>query len=1061
MSNKRFRTILCPLMVLVLVTAIAANVAVNHFAVSLDMVFGGAEPYVVRSEGSEDWNGDYYNEAAIGTPEDQLQRSLAAAKQISDEGIVLLKNNDKALPLDSSAKVTVLGHSSVEPVWGGSGSGGSDLGEGTVTPRQAFEDAFPNLNTTVYDKSQELLDSGNYVRGGVPLGTLDETSCRIGEFPVADYGDALDSVADYNEVGIVIVSRVAGEGNDLPMDMEPYGGNAGEHMLELNDDEKALLQYAKQNFKKVVVVLNAATPMELGPLAQDDGIDAILVMGFPGNQGFASLADILVGKVNPSGHTVDTWYADFTQDPTWQNMGNFAYTSENMVGHTKGRRGPANGEYLEYEEGIYLGYRYYETAAHELGEAWYNDWQGHIDDATYTASGTGVVYPFGYGLSYTTFDQKITDHSVKDGKVSVTVQVTNTGDVAGKDVVQVYYTAPYTKGGIEKAYVNLVKYDKTGLIEPGATQDVTIEFDLEDMASYDWQGEGCYVLDAGTYTIRAMKSAHEQYDSFDYEVADKVVYNQDNPRQSELDAQAYVNEDGTLADYAGRTLDPDSGVEGFVAATNQFDELNDHMSSSEVTNLTRADLEGSFPTRPSDERSASDEYAALYDPFDYTTDPELGNVEGSHVYHAEAPTQGADNGISLIQLRGKSYYDPMWDQFLDQIVYDADTLKVVAGANYQTQDLAYLGKPATNDHDGPVGFTGSYGTDQTFVAAYWPSTTVLASSYNTDLAYEMGNCIGSEMAVQDTCGWYGPAMNAHRTPFGGRNYEYYSEDPVVSGTTAMNEISGAAAHGVYAEPKHFALNDEEVNRNNQCSVWVNEQALREIYLKPFEICVKDAWCDTPYISDEAGTMSVAKQRATRVMMTCHFQVGADHSSECYALLTQVLRNEWGFNGFVESDMYDGVNMDKRIRAGEDISMVGDAVAPQEDQTSPTALWAYRRAIHNICYTQVNSRAMSNIVPGSIIKYGMRPWLPMVIGIDVAIAALLVLGVVWMVMRKKKEQAHPEMFAGTPEGDAALAANPPTAAEKRRKTIIICVIAAVILVAVIFGIQALLAWLDQM
>lgn len=1055
-SNKLFRRILVPAMALVLAVDIGATCAVNYFAPSIDMVFGGAQSKMVNPEGSEGWLLDYYDRANEGTPAEAKAVSLKVAKQIGDEGIILLKNKNNALPLNADANVTVFGHSSVEPVYGGSGSGDTDLGVDTVTPRAAFENTFPNLNKIVYNKSQELLDTGKYVRGLVPLGTMDETSCRIGEFPVEDYGDALNSVANYKDAGIIIISRVAGEGNDLPQDMEPYGGKSGEHMLELNSTEKELLQYAKENCDKVIVVINATTTMELGTLELDDQIDAIVYMGFPGEMGFASLTDILVGNVNPSGRTVDTFAADFTLDPTYQNMQNFAYTSENMVGHSVGRRGPANGEYLEYEEGIYVGYRYYETAASIFGDDWYNDWKNHVDDKNYVASGTGVVYPFGYGLSYTDFDQKIVHSSVSGDKVQLTVSVTNTGNVAGKDVIQVYYSAPYYDGGIEKAVWNLVAFDKTDLLEPGQSKNYTIEFNVEDMASYDYKDEKCYVLDAGEYTIRLMKNAHEQYDCFTYDLNSPIIYNENNPRQSEVDAQSLMNPDGTLENYPAKGSDSE-----FIAATNHFDALNWHMSSDDVTNLSRSDFAGTFPTRPSAERSASDEFAALYDPFDYNTDPKLGNVEGSLIYHETAPVQGKENGIVLSQLRGKNFYDPMWEDFLNQITYDANTLKVVAGANYQTQEIDYLGKPATADHDGPVGLTGSYGTDQVFEATAWCSVPVLAATFNTDLAYSMGESIGREMLVNNTSGWYGPAMNNHRSPFSGRNYEYYSEDPVLAGEMAAREVSGGADMGAYAELKHFALNDEEVNRNQQCSVWVTEQALREIYLKPFEICVKKAVCSVNYIADEQGTVATTQQRATRGIMTTHFCIGADHTSESYELLTLVLRNEWGFTGFTETDMYDGINADKRIRAGGDISMVGSAEVPQTDYQSPTAQWAFRRAIHEICYTIVNSNAFNNIAPGAIIEKSMRPWYIWVYVVNGVVIALELAAVVWIVLRKKEEVAHPEKFAGTPEGDAILAQLPADPNRKKRIVIILIAIGVVILVVAYFGGAALLKWLDQM
>lgn len=553
-----------------------------------------------------------------------------------------------------------------------------------------------------------------------------------------------------------------------------------------------------------------------------------------------------------------------------------------------------------------------------------------------------------------------------------------------------------------------------------------------------------------------MKNAHEVIDSFTYTQDARIVFDEKNPRQSETDAQSVMNADGSLEAVPAKSLS-EEGAE-YLAATNQLDKLNDYMASEEVTNMSRADLEGTFPTEPPEERQASDEFAAQYDQFDYLTDEELGNVESSKIYQEDAPVQGQDNGLVLSDMRGLNYYDPKWEEFLDQIVYDEDTLKITAGGNYVTAATEYLGVPATSSHDGPVGLTGVYATGQTVDACSWCSTTLLAATYNVDLAYDMGAAVGEEALAIDSAGWFAPGINIHRSPFSGHNFEYYSEDPLVSGKMAAKCVSGAGDKGVSAFIKHFALNDEEVNRYVQNSVWATEQTIREIYLRGFEICVKEAVCTVNYVIDDKGTIGSTTQRAAKALMTTHYRIGTDHSTECYPTLTNILRDEWGFTGMTITDMMDGVNYDRRLRAGLDVSMDARSVSSFEDTESPTAQWAIRKSIHNICYTIANSSAMNHMAPGATVSQATPGWKTGLTAVNIVIVILLILSVFWIVWRTKDAKRNPERYAGTPEGNAMKVQYRASAAykrEKRIKRILLLVILAIIL---ILGIRPLLNWL---
>ncbi len=983
---------------------VSGTIVMNYFSPTMDMFFGRGEKKLIQAEGVDKWDKNYYGEKLDSSK--TKEESGKIAKEISDEGIVLLKNKGNALPLKSNEKITPLGRGYVDPIYGGNGSGNVDTSQDyIVSAIKAMGNGFQGrINKEMENHLLDVLHSNKYRRGSIGMNS---SSYQIGEFPVSEYTGMESSLASYSDVGLVFISRGGGEGGDLTTDMSKSGGKKEQHQLELDDNEKALIEYSKSKFKKTVLILNLSTSMELGSMEEDEGIDAILWIGSPGAVGFSSMADILKGDVNPSGKTVDTFAADFTKDPSYQNFGNFRYT--NVSGNSYGGGSTPGASYVEYEENIYVGYRYYETAYSLYGDDFYNQWKNSTDKN----EGTGVVYPFGYGLSYTTFDQKILNVKEDENSVHFDVVVTNTGDVAGKDSVQIYLTPSYdSKNGIEKAYVNLIDFGKTEKIEPKESKTLSFDIQKEDFASYDYKNEKCYVLTAGTYTLKLMKNAHEMYEDqkIDVNVGTTIVYDKDNPRQSEIDAQSYLESNGTFGNkkIAAKSLSDSSA--GYVAATNQFDDVSKYVDeTSDMISLSRNDFKATFPTKGMTTKEAPEQVVEDFKDFDVENDPNYGNVESSVVYHESAPVSGKDNGLSLIDMRGLNYYDSTWDSFLDQLTYSDDELLVTVGANYQTLKIDSIGKPATDDHDGPQGLTGTYGTGKKIDAFAWCSEPLVAATFNKDLARKMGTSIGKEALSLNISGWYGPAMNLHRSPFGGRNFEYYSEDPLLTGKIGAQVIGGAGDSGLYAYVKHFALNDQETNRLRNICVWANEQAIREIYLKPFEIAVKEARCQISYIADAKGTLKTSTMRACTAMMSSFNRIGSKMTCQSYPLLTTVLRDEWGFAGTVVTDMMGGLDYDLKLRSGNDLNMDGKGKLSIKDKSSDTAKHAFRKAIKNVCYTVVNSNAMVGMAPGTIITYKTSPWKVVLIAVNV-VSYSLVVGAVcfnaYHILRRKK---HPNDY----------------------------------------------------
>ncbi len=846
--------------------------------------------------------------------EGSIQDASALCEDIADEGFVLLKN-DGLLPLGEGAKVNTFGWSATNPVYGGTGSGSLSGLYPTVTLLEGIKQAGIEYNEDLTKFYTDWRDN----RPNIGMMGQDWT-CPEPTIDEYDAAGMFDNAAAYSDTAMIVLSRAGGEGADLPTSLDPnvpdtfkddgsgtmfaasglrfseYPEDLGadKHYLEPTTRELAMIEKVTSQFDKVVVVINASNAMELGWIEDYPSIKSVILAPGPGQTGFNALGNILSGKTNPSGRTVDTFVYDLTAIPAFNNIGEFQYTNLGDVS-PESYGFPVTPNFVNYVEGIYVGYKWYETAAAENA----------IDyDKT-------VQFPFGYGLSYTTFEQKIGDISESNGTITFDVTVTNTGSVAGKDVVEVYYNPPYTNGGIEKASANLVAFDKTGVIEPGKSETVTISFQAEDMASFDYQGAGAYVLEAGDYAISINSDSHNAIDSKTYTVGSTVTYTD------------------------GRASDETPAVSQFGYA------------QGDVTYLSRADGFANYSdavAAPASFEMADDVKAGFYNHTNY--DPTQFNDSNDAV-----PTTGAKNGLTIADLRGKDYDDPQWEQLLDQLTVD-DMVQLIGIGGYQSVAIASVGKTQQVDCDGPASINNNF-TQKASIG--FPAGVVIAATWNTDLAHDFGASIGKMADEMDVSGWYAPAMNIHRTSFSGRNFEYYSEDGYLSGAMASNAVNGAAESGVYSFLKHFALNDQETHRTDMLCTWSNEQAIREIYLKPFEMCVKNY---------EGKSMAV---------MSAFNYIGNKYAGANPELLNRVLRDEWGFRGMVLTDYFGGYgyqDSDIQIRNGGDFCLTPQMIEVSEltDKTSGTSLQAARQACKNILYTTANSRAYANGAGG-----GMAAW----------------------------------------------------------------------------------------
>ncbi len=917
---------------------------------------------------------------------DVVANSLAVVQETGEEGMVLLKN-DGLLPLGSGVSaLNVFGWASAHPVFSGTGSAAS--GDASIPQT----DIITSLNEAGFATNEELTklyaDYGkDYWGGDRPVINMTTQDWSLPE-PTPEYytGSVMSSAAAFSDTAVIVIARSGGENADLPSDMKAvldgtfdvtltgavqesvahnynstratfYNNTReydefgeGDHYLQLSQSEKNLVDTVCGSFDKVIVVINANNVMELGWVEDYEQIGAVILAPGTGASGMKALGKILNGTVNPSGRTVDTYPYDLTAAPNWNhtgNSGNHLYTNVSDLTKQLARiDNTFNGviSFTDYVEGIYMGYKFYETAAAE----------GLLDFAQ------AVQYPFGYGLSYTSFTQEITSFSQSGDYVEVEVTVTNTGSVAGKDVVELYYTPPYLNGGIEKASVNLLDFGKTGLLEPGASEKVSFRVPLEDMASYDSScvktANGGYVLEAGEYAVSIRSDSHTVLDERTFTLSGDKDYSGSG---RSTDKAAPVNRFGCM-ESSHPTLSRKDGFANYDAATAAPDEKEFELSK--------------------DRQNAIREISVVkYDPADYDNPDDV------------MPATGVKGDLKLADLAGKGYDDANWDKLLDQMSIEDMTTLINTGG-WQTAAIDSVGKVATSDCDGPSGLsnyvTGSNGTQ-------FPTEVLMAQTWSKEMAEKIGDALGQEFANANNFGWYGPAMNLHRSAFSGRNFEYYSEDAVLSGLFASQEVNGAAKYGVYSYIKHFAANDQETNRTAFLLTYMTEQTFRETCLKPFEMVVKNFDFDH-YVMG---------------VMTAYNWLGAVPAISSRELLTDVLRGEWGFRGVVISD-YNGSYgfeiTDAAIRAGNDL-MLGYGMAESnklEDTGSATCVLAMRQACKNILYTVANSGYYADEAAAQ--GGGMSGMTRMFVLVDV-IAAALALGVEalvvarWMKKRKNAGQ----------------------------------------------------------
>lgn len=925
----------------------------------MDTLFGSQRPIY-----SDEVTSVYPSQKATNKAE-AFANAQEVNLKLAEEGFVLLKNENAALPMNKGARISVFSKNSVNLSYGGSGSGGFDTSN-NKNLYESLNDAGFVTNPTLkrfYESSQ----SGPVrTANSSDLDNGDNQKIATAETPQNKYTDAVKkSYADYSDAALVVITRIGGEGFDLPRYQGDSEGavSPDSHYLELDQNEIDLLTAVTDGtFKRVVVVFNTPSSFEATFLKDSayaafaDKIDAAVWIGFTGSNGITALGEILNGDVNPSGRLVDTWAADFTKNPSFVNFGTGCLpdTTDKYDG----------GMYysVDYEEGIYVGYRYYETRGETDGEDWYN---------------ANVVYPFGYGLSYTTFDWTVGDVSASEIElgttITVPVTVKNTGSVAGKDVVQLYASAPYTLGGIEKAHKVLVGFAKTKPLQPGESETVTVSFDPYSAASYDYRdansnGFSGYELEAGEYTLYVSRNAHESEKAIALNLAADVQIGTDPTTDSEVVNRYTDSEDFLDSDW-------------------QLDAM-----------LSRADWEGTWPTPQTAQQHAGTD--RLYEEIrseEHNNPTDFDSEE--YPWFGEKPTLTLRDLLPSAEAEGYepvvSYDDERWEELM-MGCDEEEMIALINNGAYHTLAMESVGLPATIHGDGPSGFTCFMSKEQVNGTCQYVSEPVMASTWNINLMNELGEAIGEEGTIGDKAtgqpysSIYAPGVNIHRSPFGGRCSEYFSEDPFISGMMGAAEVQGIQSRGVLPTVKHFVANEQETHRSIGGDLsWLSEQALREIYLKPFEYTVKLG--------------------ETRGIMTSFNRIGTRWTGGDYRLLTEILRNEWGFNGLVICDFntipqymipcmmfYAGGSLDLATQQSAmwtdcDTSDAGDAIV-------------LMRAVKDVMYALVNSNAMN----AEVIGYNLPIWQEYLhwinIGAFTLVGVWLVLAIVRTVRCNKRQKA---------------------------------------------------------
>lgn len=937
MSNKAFAGIWGTVLAILLIVVLVGNYFAMKYTTIITRSLGHTTTKVTTTgDGSGD---NEYFKSDYSSHEELVDHETEFSKQLVAEGIVLMRNQDNVLPLESSKKISLFGIGSAKFVYSGLGSGAIDTSK-TTSLKDALEAEGFQVNPDLYS-------------------VYEKSEARVGkeEDPSAYLDSVADSVKEYNDAAIVVISRNGAEAQDLTEDQ-----------LSLSDAEMSLVKYANDNFDDVIVMLNTANAIEMGWSDSQyfPNIKACMWVGYPGQEGITSIAKALTGEVNPSGRLVDTYAYDAMSAPATQIFEYGEWTNTNNE-----ENGPKNA-YTVYGESIYIGYRYYETRYEDtvLGQGNASTADSEYD---YTKQ---VQYPFGYGISYTQFDYS--DFSLTENGDNFTAQVTvtNSGDVAGKDVVEVYFQSPYTdydrENLVEKSAVELCGFEKTGELAPGESETVSIDIPKETLRAYDYTNAKTYIVDDGTYYFAIGDDCHQALNNI-------------------LAAKGYTTADGMDADgddslvgtYEQKEFDNTTYAKDATTGneiTNQFDYGNIQTYDDSYVYLTRNDWTGTWPTiygEPNEKgrynAEATEEFVQLSQNNIYQDDP-----------NEEMPTTNSGDNINLITMRGKDYDDEEWDAVLDCLTVD-EMVEMVRLGGWQTMAIDSISKPMSSDQDGPAGISGELIMSDVDCMGY-PNQELLAATWNKELALEFGKCIGEDGLSVNVQGWYAPGAGTHRTPLGGRNFEYYSEDTYLAGSMCANEVAGAQSKGMYCYLKHLVLNDQEQRRYG-ISTFTTEQALRELYLTPFEMAVKDADCHG--------------------MMAAFNGIGGIWCGASKELITNVLGNEWGFHGIIVTD-YASANdgymfIDAGLQAGTDLWLNTDSEVYKMGDVSDNAtlVTALRNASHDILYTVVNSSAMNGIDENVVVKKVLPLWQYWLIAFDIAMAVIIIGGVILIVRRCRK------------------------------------------------------------
>jgi Beta-glucosidase-related glycosidases len=941
-----------------------------------------------------DYNVPDYTSDSIKKHEDLL------SQQIFEEGTVLLKNDNQVMPYAKGTEFSFFGINSREqaPTLMTSVIGGQAA---------SYKETFEKSGFKVNDKLWDFYNSKENKEFGLGPGSIsygDGEDFSINELPLnklKKQDDVLKSTQ--GTVPVFVIKRVAGEGRDMPRSMYNHTDiktDKEKSYIEPNSVELEVLKYLNDNFSDVSVIVNSNAALELDWLKDFPNIHSVLFAPTIGED----IGKIYSGEINPSGRTVDTFAANPEQSPAAQNTGDYQYYDEDGK--------PTKFNYVSYKEGIYVGYKYYETRYEDTVLK-----QGNPGEYDYNKE---VVYPFGYGLSYTNFEwDNYKTEWEKDNGI-VTVDVKNTGDYAGKDVVEIFAQSPYTEydkeNGVEKSSVELVGYAKTSLLQPGATETVTVEINEEQLKSYDANKAKTYILDAGKYYIAAGRNAHD------------ALNNILNAKKHTVDeGMTHVGNNKLVSVYVPKNNTVDTEKYKFDSRTNQVISNQFDDAKGDVKYLTRNDWTGTFPT-PDGEASDTistwgneingtdkDGNPTSYTRFKVASKELLDQLESTDSHTSvdkekikENIVYSSKNDVTLIDMRGLKFDDPKWNELLDNLE-PADYQTLIVNSGYGIEKIDSINKPFNQDADTSSGLI--YGG----TGKIYPNMIVLAQTWNQELALDYGKMIGNEALLGGADGWYAPSMNIHRTPFSGRNGEYYSEDGFLSGTVGKNAVYGASSKGMYTYIKHFVLNDQENHRGDRTgqfglATWANEQAIREIYLKPFEMSIKSGEVDLNYVKkDDGGNFvnATTKIPVSMAVMSSFNRIGATWTGGSYPLISGVLRNEWGFNGFVITDNANtGVFMDdyQMIEAGGDAKLLNsaDPTGFEFDENNVAQYHYGRESIHRILYTIVNSKAMNGAMPGSVFKQGMTFTSKVRWGVNVVSIVLIALMVYMTVRRFRKD-----------------------------------------------------------